>query len=123
MTKKKRTEAIEQVAQILKKALSETGLNINEAKRTKDFTKVLEEKATYEDSEGPAQSSRRTGRIKWFSDVKGYGFIETDTEDVFLHISKIENDETANITEGMRVKFTTVETEKGPQAWSVRLLT
>ncbi len=61
------------------------------------------------------------GRVKWFNDQKGYGFIETETQgDVFVHYSAIEADGFRSLQEGERVTFEVEETPKGPQAVNVR---
>jgi len=60
------------------------------------------------------------GRVKWFSDGKGYGFIEVDGQrDVFVHFSAIKKDGYRTLSEGQLVEFNLVETEKGPQAQNV----
>lgn len=60
------------------------------------------------------------GRVKWFSDGKGYGFIEVDGQrDVFVHFSAIKKDGYRTLSEGQLVEFNLVETDKGPQAQNV----
>ena len=60
------------------------------------------------------------GKIKWFSDAKGYGFIETsEGRDVFVHYSAITMDGYKSLTEGQEVEFETVEGAKGLQATKV----
>lgn len=62
-----------------------------------------------------------TGRVKWFNDAKGYGFIEQDNgPDVFIHYSAIEGDGFKSLREGQKVSFEVVEGNKGPQAANVR---
>jgi CspA family cold shock protein len=64
---------------------------------------------------------RTTGTVKWFSRVKGYGFIEPDggDKDVFVHFSAIMGEGYRNLNEGQRVEFTIEDTPKGPQATEV----
>ena len=64
-----------------------------------------------------------TGRVKWFSDQKGYGFIVTDEgQDVFVHYSNIEGTGFKTLDEGQEVEFNVVEGDKGLQAEEVRKL-
>lgn len=63
------------------------------------------------------------GRVKWFSEKKGYGFIERDEGgDVFVHFSGIAGEGFRTLTEGQRVEFDEEETPKGLQAKNVRPL-
>ncbi|MGQ9584240.1 MAG: cold-shock protein [Anaerolineae bacterium] len=67
---------------------------------------------------------RVTGVVKWFSRVKGWGFIQPDGadengKDVFVHFSAIRGDGYRNLYEGDRVEFTLEDTPKGPQASDV----
>ena len=60
------------------------------------------------------------GRVKWFSDQKGYGFIETDEgKDVFVHHSNIQEEGFKSLSEGEEVEFNVVQGEKGLQAEEV----
>ena len=61
------------------------------------------------------------GTVKWFSAIKGYGFISTeDGEDVFVHYSALpETGEFRTLNEGDEVEFEIEEAEKGPQAKNV----
>ncbi|MCP4230343.1 MAG: cold-shock protein [bacterium] len=61
-----------------------------------------------------------TGKVKWFDQNKGYGFIEVDGgEDVFVHYSEIQGDGFKTLAEEERVEFELAEGEKGPQAVNV----
>ena len=64
-----------------------------------------------------------TGRVKWFNNDKGYGFIGyRQDEDIFVHYSAIELDGYKTLSEGQLVEFKLIETSKGFQAINVRLL-
>jgi len=61
-----------------------------------------------------------TGKVKWFSEVKGYGFIATDEgQDVFVHYSAIQGTGRRNLYEGQEVQFEISDGPKGPQASNV----
>ena len=61
-----------------------------------------------------------TGRVKWFNNAKGYGFIERDGgTDVFVHYSAIRGDGYKSLNEGDSVEFEISDGQKGPQATNV----
>lgn len=63
------------------------------------------------------------GKVKWFNDAKGYGFIECENlSDIFVHYSVIKKDGYKTLSEGDIVSFTLIETEKGLQALDVESL-
>ena len=64
-----------------------------------------------------------TGKIKWFNDAKGYGFIERlDGDDVFVHYSAIAGTGFRSLSEGQEVEFEVVDGPKGKQAANVAKL-
>jgi CspA family cold shock protein len=61
-----------------------------------------------------------TGRVKWFNDSKGYGFIEQEGgRDIFVHYTAIQGDGFKSLAEGQKVEFEIIEGAKGPQATQV----
>ena len=66
-------------------------------------------------------SERNTGTVKWFSDQKGFGFLEQEGgDDVFVHHSAIVSEGYRSLTEGDRVEFSIEQGQKGPAAADVR---
>jgi CspA family cold shock protein len=60
------------------------------------------------------------GRVKWFNEQKGYGFISQEGgSDVFVHYSAIKGDGFKSLEEGQEVEFDVVKGPKGPQAANV----
>jgi CspA family cold shock protein len=65
-------------------------------------------------------AERETGKVKWFNDAKGYGFIERPQGgDAFVHFSSVRGTGFKTLTEGQRVDYVVTEGEKGPQAQDV----
>jgi len=63
------------------------------------------------------------GKVKWFNNEKGYGFIEfNDGEDVFVHFTGIQGEGFRTLEEGQAVSFEIIEGNRGPQAASVYLI-
>ncbi len=63
------------------------------------------------------------GRVKWFNEKKGYGFISRDDgKDVFVHFSAIQRDGFKTLYEGDEVEFEVSQSPKGPQANKVVLV-
>ncbi|HEY2900410.1 MAG TPA: cold shock domain-containing protein [Polyangia bacterium] len=62
-----------------------------------------------------------TGKVKWFNDAKGYGFIaREDGPDVFVHHTAIQSEGFRSLSEGQTVEFDITEGPKGLQAANVR---
>jgi cold shock protein len=69
---------------------------------------------------GDTPSMRSTGKVKWFNDAKGFGFITTDSgEDVFVHFSAIQANGFRSLPEGSTVEFDLIQGPKGLQAANV----
>jgi len=62
------------------------------------------------------------GKVKWFNDQKGYGFItpEDGSKDLFVHYQEIKGEGFKTLSEGQEVEFDIVESDKGPKAVNVR---
>ncbi len=111
---------------------------IEEIDETEEPTTETEEPATEteaeqaapegESEEAPAEASADSaggpsgqGRVKWFNDAKGYGFIERDDgPDVFVHYSAITGEGYKTLREGQEVSFSIVDGNRGPQASDVQ---
>lgn len=60
------------------------------------------------------------GKVKWFDNDKGYGFIEyNDGDDVFVHFTGIQEEGFRTLHEGQDVSFDIIEGNRGPQATNV----
>ncbi|MBI5602174.1 MAG: cold shock domain-containing protein [Deltaproteobacteria bacterium] len=60
------------------------------------------------------------GKVKWFNDAKGFGFIEQEGgSDVFVHYSAIQMDGFKTLKQGQDVEFEVKDGDKGPQAANV----
>lgn len=60
------------------------------------------------------------GKVKWFNNSKGYGFIETDEgKDVFVHFSQIQQEGFKTLKQGQTVEYEMNVGDKGPQAHNV----
>lgn len=63
-----------------------------------------------------------TGFVKWYSRKKGYGFIEYDDKDIFVHSSEIKNMGKPVLYKGDNVNFNIIKTDKGEKAIDVVLI-
>jgi cold shock protein len=62
----------------------------------------------------------QSGKVKWFNNEKGFGFIEVEGgDDVFVHFSAIQGEGFKSLEEGQEVSFDIVEGNRGPQAANV----
>lgn len=84
----------------------------------------MEPKPTYQTTTANTDAApRKTGTVKWFDKVKGYGFITPDDggEEVFVHYSAIQGDGYRNLYDDDRVAYQLVDVGRGPQAQAVRV--
>jgi cold shock protein len=63
-----------------------------------------------------------SGTVKWFNEGKGFGFIESDGTDYFVHFSAIQGSGFKTLTEGASVLFKAGKGQKGPQAEEVEVV-
>ncbi|WP_077618527.1 cold-shock protein CspD [Bacillus sinesaloumensis] len=62
----------------------------------------------------------QNGKVKWFNNEKGFGFIEVEGgDDVFVHFTAIQGEGYKSLEEGQEVSFEVVEGNRGPQASNV----
>ena len=67
-------------------------------------------------------SQRVKGVVRWFDGSKGYGYIQAQGQDVFVHYTAIANTGVQNLREGEQVEFTLQDSFRGPQAAQVTRL-
>lgn|SRR5262249_34503044 len=87
-----------------------------------DFARLVRELVLRQlhDTECREEAAMATGKVKWFNNSKGYGFIEKEGGgDVFVHYSAIQGDGFKTLNEGQSVEFEIAQGEKGPQAINV----
>ena len=67
--------------------------------------------------------STTTGKVKWFDEKKGFGFIEREEgADVFVHFKAIQSEGYKTLAEGQEVQFEVEQGQKGPQAANVHAI-
>lgn len=67
-------------------------------------------------------SDKLQGTVKWFNESKGFGFIENDGKDYFVHFSAIQGSGFKTLPEGASVLFKASQGQKGPQAEEVEVV-
>ena len=66
-------------------------------------------------------SEKIRGKVKWFNESKGFGFIESNGKDYFVHFSAIQGSGFKTLSEGAPVLFKAGQGQKGPQAEEVEM--
>ncbi|MFA5960144.1 MAG: cold shock domain-containing protein [Tatlockia sp.] len=66
-------------------------------------------------------SDKLRGKVKWFNESKGFGFIECNGKDYFVHFSAIQGTGFKTLVEGAAVLFKAGQGQKGPQAEEVEM--
>lgn len=64
-------------------------------------------------------SKKIVGKVVWFNDAKGYGYIDADNRQVFVHYTAIQGDGFKTLTEGQFVNLELIDGPHGPQATAV----
>lgn len=67
-------------------------------------------------------SDKISGKVKWFNEGKGFGFIESNGTDYFVHFSAIQGTGFKTLAEGASVLFKASQGQKGPQAEEVEVV-
>jgi CspA family cold shock protein len=67
-------------------------------------------------------SEKMQGTVKWFNESKGFGFIESNGKDYFVHFSAITGSGFKTLQEGAAVMFKAAQGQKGPQAEDVEVI-
>jgi cold shock protein len=106
------------------------GLQVTEILSVDASTAVQEQQRRPRPERSGYQSSadrptvEETGTVKWYNDMKGFGFIGPDQggKDIFVHATVLERSEVIGLTEGQRVAVDVAEGQKGPEAVSLRLI-
>jgi cold shock CspA family protein len=114
------TECIE----IIKGTLKKSSFDIRECRRLKLFTSSLldyaNEKCNCKMDDSTADVEREMGKVIWFSDVRGYGFIAgKNNQELFVHFRDIRSGGYRTLSEGEKVEYTVVLGEKGLAARDV----
>jgi cold shock CspA family protein len=108
--------------QLLERELKKGLYERYEAHRLKAFTSGLIDIAGEGRNTGLATVSRADGHVKWFSDLRGYGFIESGGQDFFVHFRDIVGTGYRTLEPGQLVEFTVIRGPKGSQAVGVQPL-
>ncbi len=67
-------------------------------------------------------SDKLRGTVKWFNETKGFGFVESEGKDYFVHFTAIQGSGFKSLQEGASVMFKASQGQKGPQAEEVEVV-
>lgn len=116
--------AFNECIEIIRGVLEKDNFDIRECRRLKLFTTSLlefaNEKCSCRVDDSVADVEREKGKVIWFSDVRGYGFIEgKNNQELFVHFSDIRSGGYRTLSENEKVEYTVVLSEKGLAARDV----
>ncbi len=127
----KQLEKVRQLRQEEKQLKEESGFSIKERK-LKEERKLQdqgarepqeqEERKIQKEQKLKGEGKRPNGKVKWFNDAKGYGFIERKDEekDIFVHFSAVKKSGLKSLEEGEQLTFEIKNSDKGPSAINLR---
>jgi CspA family cold shock protein len=125
--KDKVEKSFKEACNVLDQALKKSEFTSYDSSRRKVFTDSLED-ISKQCSQTPCKKSiasteRNNGVVDWFSDVRGYGFINTnDGNSFFVHFRDIQGEGYKTLHQGDSVSFIGIASEKGLQAQDVKLI-
>ena len=113
----------ERGANLIQSTLKEGSYNLREAIRLRAFTSDLISRLESAREVLPASAKRERGRVVWFSNVRGFGFVDAGQKDqIFVHCTAVRGTESRYFLPGELVEFSVVAGPKGPTAQDVVVL-
>jgi CspA family cold shock protein len=115
-------DAFQRAGQLIEDTLKKVGSTQDPPQRTRSFTNALIEAAAASRKPIKVTSPFATGTVKWFSEIKGYGFITGDDDkELFVHITGLLAGPSSNLRPGQRVRYLVGQTARGERAIEVDL--
>lgn len=116
-------QSFSQCASLLKDVLRKADFQARESDRLRAFTTEITAATSMKSKATPAVVERKRGRVKFFSDIKGYGFIAADDGvDLFVHYTGIKGSGYRSLAEDQIVEFFVTDGRKGPIANQVEVV-
>jgi cold shock CspA family protein len=113
-------DAFQRSAQLIEDTLKTVGSTQDPPQRTRSFTNALIEAAAASREPIKVLPPFRTGTVKWFSEIKGYGFITGDNKkEIFVHITGLLAGPSSTLIPGQRVRYIMGQTDRGERAIEV----